>query len=375
MRYVDETEATWVRQIFQWAAEGETLNGITYKLRELGVSTPSGKGHWIRSTVAKILCNEGYLGSVRFGDVELTTERIVTPALFNHVRTRMKANKRHASRNGKVNYLLRGHITCSRCGRKYWGYSRWHNGQPDKSNQRYYYCMGRRRIVTPHKCDNRGFQADYLESVVWERVEEVLSKPEVILDELERRQNEPSPTMALQEELQNMDKRLSDLDNEQEQLLQWALKGFPGATVEAENQRINKYRLDLQQRRTELQVRAEDVREGEVTLERVAEYCELARANLPNFTFEDKRLALSELDIDVCIDGDNVSITGAIPCDTVSTPPCWRKSSKATGIWRSGTVSGVIFSLTGRRLPGTIPTTWPTLRPKENVWERTTLSS
>jgi len=334
-RYINEDEAKRVRDIYKWLAEGNTLNGITYELRQLGIPTPSGKDYWIRSTVHKILTNEGYTGKVSYYSHELTYPAIIEPDLFHQVQEKLERNKQLSSRNGKVKYLLRGHIICSRCGRKYWGYSRWCNGAPDKSNQRYYYCMGRRKIITPHKCDNRGYQADYLETAVWKKVEEALSSPQVILAELERRKNRPNLIDSTKDELNDIDKRLEEIDREQERLLSWAMKGFPEETIIKENERINQYRAELHNRKAELESRVVEATEEDVNLERVVDFCHLASQNLKDFIFEDRRLALSALSIEVHIDGDDISLTGAIPVgDTVSTLAGWcHPRSSRSGRW------------------------------------------
>jgi len=353
VRHINETETKHARDIFRWLLEGETLNGITYRLRELGIPTPSGDGYWLRSTIYRILTNPAYMGKTycyyqvhketakhykptrksRKSGIEIkpysegvliegATPAIITEILFNQAQAILKKNREMSSRNGKVKYLLRGHIYCARCNRKYWGYSRWANGKPDKSNQRYYYCMGRRSIVTPIKCDNRGYQADYLEGIIWEQVEKLLSNPEFVLSELERMKNEPNQKDFLENELTEVLRRLQELDKEQERLLQWALKGFPEETVINENEKINRTRADLKERKAELEKKIEDAKENEVDLEGVERFCELARENLMNFTYEDKRLALEALQIRVAINGDNISVHGAIPVvtgDIVST--------------------------------------------------------
>ena len=352
VRHINETEAKIVKDMFRWLLEGETLNGITYRLRELGIPTPSGNGYWLRSTIYRILTNPAYMGKTycythvhretnkHYRDsrkslktsieikpysegvlIEGATPAVITEALFNQAQAILKRNRQKSSRNSKLQYLLRGHLYCSRCGRKYWGYARWHNGKPDKSNQRYYYCMGRRSIITPHKCDNKGYQADYLEVVVWEQIEELLSNPQLVLAELERRKREPNQIEPLEQELSDIAQRLRELDKEQERLLQWALKGFPEETIVRENEKINRERGELKKRRVELEKRKEAVKENEIDIEGIEKFCELARQNLTNFTFEKKRFSLEALQVKVRIDGDRVYIEGAIPVgDIVSTP-------------------------------------------------------
>ncbi|GAI85477.1 unnamed protein product, partial [marine sediment metagenome] len=103
------------------------------------------------------------------------------------------------------------------------------------------------------------------------------------------------------------------LDKEQQQLLQWALKGFPEETVVAENKRINGQRDLLEQRRSELEARLEQARETEVNMGSIERFCEVVRQNLGEFTFEDKRLALEALSIKVWVEDNKLEIEGAIP--------------------------------------------------------------
>jgi len=360
VRYINEAEARWVKEMFRWLVEeGVTLNGMTYRLRALGVPTPSCKGFWLRSTVYRILTNPAYIGKTycfthvhKEGDrhykanrktkktsieirpyekgVEIkgATPPIIEPEVFQAAQARLRRNKGQANRNGKVKYLLRGHIYCSRCHRKYWGYSRWHNGQPDKSNQRYYYCMGRRSIVTPYKCDNKGYQADYLESLVWQQIEVLLTQPEVVLAGLKTRMDGANEASHLEQELAEFSRRLKALDKEQQQLLQWALKGFPEETVVAENKRINRQRTELKERRAELEIRVHQAKQAEIHIEGIEKFCELVRQNLGDFTFDDKRLALEALQIEVWVEGQKVTIKGAIPVvegDIESTRRCLRR--------------------------------------------------
>jgi len=345
-RHINKDEAQRVREIFRWfVEEGLTLNGVIYRLRTLGIPTPDKASFWSRSTVYKILTNASYIGQTycfkcvhtKLGNktsvitkpteewTELVgaTPPIISKGLFNQAQARLAKNRENASRNGKVKYLLRGYIYCAHCNRKFWGYSR--GGEPDKSNQRYYYCMGRRQIITPDKCDNRGYQADYLEGVVWEQIEAVLSDPQFLTAQLERIKNEPDQANFLEQELKDTERRLRDLDKEQERLLQWALKGFPETTVIGENEKINKSREQLKEQRTELEGKIKSARESRIELNEIEKFCELAKSNLPNFTYEDKRLSLDALQIKVWIDGDTVLVKGVIPIgegDTVSTLPC-----------------------------------------------------
>jgi len=105
----------------------------------------------------------------------------------------------------------------------------------------------------------------------------------------------------------------SNLNREQDQLLQWALKGFSEETVVRENKRINSDRAELNHRKTELEKRMETAKHTEVDIEGIKQACELVSNNLAELTFENKRLALEALTAKVWIDGESITVSGAIP--------------------------------------------------------------
>jgi len=135
----------------------------------------------------------------------------------------------------------------------------------------------------------------------------------MILAGLKTGMDEANEASYDERELLEIDRRLKSLDKEQQQLLQWALKGFPEEMVVAENKRINGQRDLLKQRRSELMARLEQARETEVNMESIERFCEVVRQNLGEFTFEDKRLALEALSIKVWVEDNRLEIEGAIP--------------------------------------------------------------
>ncbi len=67
----------------------------------------------------------------------------------------------------------------------------------------------------------------------------LLIQPEMVLAGLKTRMDEANESSYVKRELLEINRRFKSLDKEQQQLLQWALKGFPEETVVAENKRIN----------------------------------------------------------------------------------------------------------------------------------------
>lgn len=170
---VNEDTAPVVRQMFQWAAAGISLDVIVRRLNEAGVLTPGhylasiglitserlmGSGKWQTWTVRKILADQVYTGDMVQGKtskaarkqvltkpedwivVAGTHEPLVSRELFD----RVQAVRSQASRKGgteKVPYtenILRGKIFCGCCGRSL---------HRQKAHGRYvYHCIANDRI-------------------------------------------------------------------------------------------------------------------------------------------------------------------------------------------------------------------------------------
>lgn len=321
-RLVNETEAYWVKNIFEWlVSDGLSTNAITYRLRELNAPTKHSR-YWNRSSVLEILKNPAYTGrTYAFTFIQGTNRRkpkdewmeipdatpaIISEELFEAAQSQLKQNNDKSRRNTKQQYLLRGHLYCRQCGRAYCGHI-------DRVI-RYYRCPGKNRITAPvNRCLNKNWRVDKLEALVWKEIEAVLDNPEFIVTAIEKQRSDANNIDTLEPELQLVEKQLRALDREQKQLLQWALKGFPEDTVVAENKHINESRSSLQSRKAALEAQAQASREAAVCLPKLEEYVQLVREKLTDLDFDTKRLALDMLNIKVWLDGSSVEITGAIP--------------------------------------------------------------
>jgi site-specific DNA recombinase len=320
-RTINETEVSWVRQMFSWLVdEGLSTNGITFRLRDLNAPTKTGK-IWNRSRVIQILKNPAYTGrTYAFTVLQGTNRRKphsewieipgVTPAIipddiFDEAQERLRLNAQQSIRNMKLQYLLRGHLSCKQCGRSYSGHS--------ENNRRYYRCPGKKRMTSPvHQCKNKNWSADKIEGLVWDKIEALLNTPEFILDAIEKQRDNADNTGVLDDELLKVEKQLRQLKREQEQLLQWALKGFPEDMVVSENKKINDNRERLESQRADLERRIEESKGANTSLPEMEARLQLIRQKLTTLDFDMKRLALEMLNIKVLVDNMNIEITGTI---------------------------------------------------------------
>ncbi|MFC1916703.1 recombinase family protein [Chloroflexota bacterium] len=316
IRVINESEARWVRDIFNWyVIEGLSIYSITVQLRKLEVPNSSGNTIWSKSTIHGLLQNKAYAGHTSFMDIEIpdATPAIITEDTFLQAQARLQKNKFLASRNTKRQYLLSGYLFCKLCGRRYIGFTDWRQTKQGLHQHCYYRCPASRRgYLAPVKCANRIWRAAIIENLVWKEVEQVLSQPKRVFAEVERRK-EQNQTELLELEITGLEDKLKSIDQEQAKLLRWAMAGFPEDTIIAENKRHNQYRAELTQRIADLETRINQANQTQIDLDNVEKYCKVARENLADFSYEDKRLALEALQVEVWLDGSKMLLEGIIP--------------------------------------------------------------
>jgi site-specific DNA recombinase len=331
-RVINENEAKWVRQIYQWLVnDGLSTNAITYRLRALNAPTKSGK-IWNRRSVQAILKNPAYTGktyvftTAKGGkqftrpqedwiEIPDTTPAIISQELFDAAQQQLKVNQDKSPRNCKHEYLLRSHVKCRQCGRSYIGGTGSGGLQYGKRYiQRCYRCMGKLKMYSPvERCRNKGWSANKLEAMVWAKLEEYISRPELIVSELEKQRQDANQLGVFETELERVEHQLKELDREQKRLGQWDLKGFPEEMVVAENKRINLNRATLQAQKAELETQIKASQDAVITIPKLESFIERMQGRIAGLDFEGKRQVLDMLGIKVWLDGENVEITGVLP--------------------------------------------------------------
>ena len=326
-RVINENEAKWVRQIYEWLVnDALSTAAITYRLRALNAPTKRSL-FWNRASVISILKNLAYTGKTyafttangkrysrkqeEWTEIPDVTPVIISEELFEAAQVQLEVNRGKANRNVRRQYLLHGHIYCRRCGRGYHGYT-----IRDRISRvrRRYRCSGKLRMVVPvNRCDNKSWPADKLEGLVWQQIERILDNPELIISEIEKQRQDANQLGVLEAELQQVERQLRTLDHDQEQLLQWALKGFPEEAVVAENKRINEKRNSLLTQKAELEALIKASQEASISLPKLERFVELMRQKLATLDYDTKRLALDMLNIKVWLDGHDIEITGTLP--------------------------------------------------------------
>ena len=235
-------EAAVVRQIFQWVGlDRLSLGEVCRRLKTQAIPSPKGRAVWNRTTVWGLLQNPAFKGQAAFGKTRCgpmrprlralrhkpeqprrphsayrvpTTEWIPIPVpalvdeeLFEAVAAQLQENRqRFRQRRRGARYLLQGLLVCGCCQYACHGQTaRSAGGKGPPRNYGYYRCAGTdpSRFGGQRLCANRPLRQDQLDELVWNDVSALLSDPQRIARELERRRHADSqePVRQHQEKL------------------------------------------------------------------------------------------------------------------------------------------------------------------------------
>lgn len=119
--YDDET-SPYVRKIFEMYSSGNyNVKNLADFLNDKGIKSP--RGYQIHpSLICNILKNGFYIGCFVWNKVKYVGKhpKLIDEDLFAHVQKVMQVHNQNATRKRKHNFLLRGFVFCSDCGRRLW---------------------------------------------------------------------------------------------------------------------------------------------------------------------------------------------------------------------------------------------------------------
>lgn len=180
---VDEEQSEVVKRIYDLSLNGVGVNKIADIFNSEGVPTKYNKTNGTRTTINRntklkkvtikdkssiiwsgytihhMITNPVYKGVRIFSGAEYGAPIIIEPVLWQMVNDNLKLNRTNSGKVVDHKYLLKGLLTCGRCGRNVYGKKRINL----KENS--YSCSSRR--IKEHNCKNRGLNIDVLEKVIW----------------------------------------------------------------------------------------------------------------------------------------------------------------------------------------------------------------
>ena len=339
---LDEAEAVIVAEMFDWYLEpGVTLYQVAKRLSELGIPTPRGKPRWHPSTVGKILRNPIYKGityanrlrnvpsrrrksalsPVGMGQtkkcrpeeewIPLPMPAVVSEEVFGRVQEKLNQNRQTASRNNKVyNYLLRGRVSCGHCRLSA-------GARTMKAKYHYYICNGRHATIQARRgqrCPARFMPGTQLDALVWQDVCQVVTRPALIAQALERAHGGHWLPQELQARLRNLKKAAQHLARQQERLLEaYLAEVVQLPEFERKHQELSQKQAALEQQAAQLQATAEQRAALLETFPAIETFCQQVQPVLAQATFAQRR-QLVELLIDrVIVTDEEVEIRYVIP--------------------------------------------------------------
>jgi site-specific DNA recombinase len=219
-------EAGVVRKIFEWVGQERcSIGEVCRRLHRDGVRTRTGKSAWDRSVVWLILKNPAYKGTAAFGKTSagplkaqrlrpqrgrpeqprrpvsrIDTSRkdqifidvpgLVSEELFDVVQAQLEENRqRRRDRPCGRRHWLQGLVVCQRCGYGCYGKRVSRAAAKGQVPYAYYRCTGSDayRFGGQRLCGNKPVRTDVLDAAVWDDVRQLLSEPERVRAEYERR--------------------------------------------------------------------------------------------------------------------------------------------------------------------------------------------
>ena len=374
---VIEAEADVVRQIFAWVArEGCSLADVVRRLEQRGIRPRHSTKGWRPRTIWGMLRNSAYRGQAAFGKTrsgerrprlrplrgrpeipkapyarypQPATEHIAieVPALvdddvFAAVQERLEENRRRLRQGRRAaNYLLQGLLVCADCGYAVCGRC----AGARTNGFTYYFCPGNEgnRFGGQRLCRTPSQRTEDLDTTVWQDVCTLLSEPERLREEFERRQENPASLKVI-DERERLRARIRKMTNTISRLIDIYAEGV--LDKDEFEPRIRMLKERLRQLESELQTVEQQVQQQDelrMVYSRWEEFAEQMKAGLSTVNWHQKREILRALIKRVEVGNQVVRIVYKVPERPFVDGPkrghlqdCLRRLP--TGVWRSSPV-------------------------------------
>jgi site-specific DNA recombinase len=315
---IEPTTAAIVQRMFRESAGGASLRTIAARLTAEGIPTPLGHARWRPATIREILVDVMYTGQaasfrysrerVRGHWTSITTRpaeqqiplppgtvpALVDAATFEGVQERLRLNREQAPRNNRAPQLtlLRGGY--ARCG--YCGGTMLVRRRPNERPPTYECGRG---VRARGACSRHVITAPLLDGAVWGRVTTLLTHPETIRAEVTRMEG----GTAQVDETAPLERALADIERQQRNLVD-QLAHLGDSVAELVREKLAALDVRRQQLIAERATTLGQQQARQVTRDRLADletWCYGVAANLESLTYEERRLALDALGVQVRI--------------------------------------------------------------------------
>lgn len=311
----DPLTAPILQRIFQDYMSGTPLRTLADHLSAEGIPTSTGRPKWMATTIRCMLRNPAYMGEARAWRYSCTRikgggwrtqvrpleEQVPLPAgtvpalvdegTWHAVQARFARNKAEAPRNNRhpEESLLRGgYVRCGYCGNTVIAFVH-------SAGLMYRCCVASKEIAG---CRSSNVLVKTLDQAVWEKVEAVVTQPEIIALQLERLQKD-NDTGA---DIAALDRQLDSIDKQRKRVARGvaALDDDEAAApllVELKGLAAQKRQLEAE--RVAAGERFVDHEAHRARLTNLVDWCQHVADNLPALAYAEKRDLLAALDVSV----------------------------------------------------------------------------
>ena len=192
---VNEEQATVIQRIFDlYVHRGYSIRAIADTLAAEQITNHSGTYSWGKSSVARILANQTYAGTVyynkfqrtnngrklivRDGDkwIAIQVTPLIAQYIFKEAQRRLADNRERVRKQSTRSYLLTGMIVCVHCGRPFFGQT-----STAGSGNRVTDDISYRHRTRHGHCCNKQVATYRIDSAVWNALVELLLEPDKLM--------------------------------------------------------------------------------------------------------------------------------------------------------------------------------------------------
>ncbi|NOH04977.1 MAG: hypothetical protein HND47_24885 [Chloroflexi bacterium] len=222
--------------------------------------------------------------------IPVEVPQIIDPDTF--ARAIKRKEELHVQRGGHAvkEYLMKSHLTCSKC-----GYAM--RGQFVRRKHQYYLCNGRRQVVS--LCDMPSIRGDWVDAVVWEWAKMIIESPEnlrVGLDDVQKELEQEN--QSLFNRLGIIEEQMTQYQSQLDKLLDLYLDGnFPKEVLTERKSRLEELLFNLGKEKNDLLAHVRHVTMTDEQLNYIEGFCAKIRKGLDRVDFNTKRQIIELLDI------------------------------------------------------------------------------
>lgn len=254
--------------------------------------------------------------------IEVNVPVIISQEVFDVVQQKLAENKARRGKPGEAEILLRKRCTCEECGYKM------NTLSPIKKRAGYYFCVTANKKDLAKTCTQKTFRADLVDAKVWNWIEEILTDPDRLEEELKNVEAKRKTNGAmLQSQIEAAESKMLEFSRELGETLSLLkdLKkgGHAYSVVLADIERLEEAISQLEVQRNKIKALLNQVTLSAEKIERLKEFAAKIAAGLEEARqdFSLRKAIIDLLDVQVRLikqssDGRAIAYVTCILCDT-----------------------------------------------------------